>query len=121
MAKRSSSKPKGSPSKNAKSRSSSNATNGAIEQRVVAVAEQIGRIVGTVQARTEGWLSRKESDSAAAKPTRTTAMARSGGVVDAPGKRHRRPMPSQQGVKHSDTRIAKVKTSNESRRRGGGR
>jgi hypothetical protein len=120
MAKRSSSKPKESQSKNAKSRSLSNATNGAIEQRVVAVAEQIGRIVGTVQARTEGWLSRKGSGSAAAKP-RTTARARSGGVVDAPGKRHRRPMPSQQGVKHSDTRIAKVKTSNESRRRGGGR
>ena len=94
-----------------------------MEQRVVAVAEQIGRIVGTVQARTKGWLGRKGSGSRAVgkTPTRMTAQARSGGVVDAPGKRHRPPMPSQQGVKHSDTRIAKVKTSNESRRRGGGR
>jgi len=125
MAKRSSSsKPNDSPSKNARSRSSSNSTNGAVEQRVVAVAEQIGRIVGTVQARTEGWIGRKGSGSRAStakKPTRSTARERSGGVVDAPGKRHRRPMPSQQGVKHSDTRIAKVKTSNESRRRGGAR
>jgi hypothetical protein len=44
---------------------------------------------------------------------------RSGGFVDAPGKKHRKPMPSTPGAKHSDTRIAKVKVVNESRRRGG--
>jgi hypothetical protein len=30
-------------------------------------------------------------------------------------------MPSQPGVKHSDARIAKMKASNRSRRRGGAR
>ena len=121
MAKRSSSsKPNDSPSKNARSRSSSNSTNGAVEQRVVAVAEQIGRIVGTVQAKTEGWLGR--TGSSAEKQARTSPRPpRSGGVVDAPGKQHRRPMPSQSGVKHSDARIAKMKASNRSRRRGGAR
>jgi hypothetical protein len=34
------------------------AGNDAMEQRVVAFAEQLGRIVGTVQARTEGWMDR---------------------------------------------------------------
>ncbi len=31
----------------------------AMEQRVLAFAEQLGRIVGTVQARTEGWMDRE--------------------------------------------------------------
>jgi hypothetical protein len=86
----------------------------------VAAAEQIGRIVGTVQAKTEGWLGR--TGSSAEKQARTSPRPpRSGGVVDAPGKQHRRPMPSQSGVKHSDARIAKMKASNRSRRRGGAR
>ncbi|MCU1385247.1 MAG: hypothetical protein JWL71_3944 [Acidobacteria bacterium] len=32
--------------------------NDAMEQRVVAFAEQLGRIVGTMQAKTEGWMDR---------------------------------------------------------------
>ena len=93
----------------------------AIEQRVVAFAEQLGRIVGTVQAKTEGWMDRDAlsrqiaavRDSAATlleqlaggaakasakTPVRAAAKSksagRSGGVVDAPGKKHRKPMPS---------------------------
>src|SRR4029079_19286910 len=84
MAKRSS-KPNGSTtgSRVVKSRSSRRATTGAIEQRVVAAAEQIGRIVGTVQAKTEGWLGR--TGSSAEKQARTSPRPpRSGGVVDAP-------------------------------------
>jgi hypothetical protein len=33
-----------------------------VEQRVVAFAEQVGRIVGTVQARADGWLDRQTLD-----------------------------------------------------------
>jgi hypothetical protein len=33
--------------------------NDPMEQRVVAFAEQLGRIVGTVQAKTEGWMDRE--------------------------------------------------------------
>jgi hypothetical protein len=113
----------------------------------VEFAEQLGRIVGTVQAKANGWLDRDAlsaqvsgiRDSAAnllehlagsqtdatAQP-RTTGpataaasnrQARSGGVVDAPGKRHRKPVPNPVGVKASDTRIAKMKHSNEVPRR----
>jgi hypothetical protein len=122
---------------------SSASTMDSVEQRVVALAEQVGRIVGTVQAKAEGWFDRKAlseqfasvRDSAAdmvkhlagavkaSKPARAKAAdatrGRSGGVVDAPGKKHRKPMPSTPGTKHSDTRIAKMKVVAESRRRGG--
>jgi hypothetical protein len=97
------------------------ATTDAMEQRLVAFAEQLGRIVGTVQAKTEGWMDRDAlskqiagvRDSAAELLTQltggvtktsmktavrtaliTTGAGRSGGVVDAPGKKHRKPMPN---------------------------
>jgi hypothetical protein len=63
----------------------------------------------------------KASKPARAKAADSTqrSRGRSGGVVDAPGKKHRKPMPSTPGTKHSDTRIAKMKVVAESRRRGG--
>ena len=116
------------------------------EQRVVAFAEQLGRMVGTVQAKADGWFDRealsaqissirdsaadlleklapggtRNADAAPARATANNQQGRSGGVVDAPGKRHRKPIPNPVGVKASDTRIAKVKLSNESRRRSRG-
>jgi hypothetical protein len=96
-----------------------------IEESVVAFAEQLGSLVGTVQARAEGWLDRKElskevgriRDSAAslldemnrkfteqrreaAKQTPTSATRPSRGPVDAPGKRHRKPVPQEPIDKH---------------------
>ena len=99
-------------------------TTDAMEQRMMAFAEQLGRMVGTVQARAEGWMDRDAlnkqitsvRDSAAelleqlsdgvtsltkaAKKTAVSAATRSkitpgrsGGVVDAPGKKHRKPAP----------------------------
>ncbi len=90
----------------------------AMEQRVMAFAEQLGRIVGTIQAKADGWLDgetlpkqvatiRDEATrlldqltggakkatkkaKAAAAAARKTAKGRSGGVVDAPGKKHRK-------------------------------
>lgn len=96
-------------------------TTDAIERRVVAFAEQLGRIVGTVQAKTEGWLDRDAlskqiasvRDGAAdlldqlaggvtkapkkrplSAASNSKSKGRSGGVVDAPGKKHRQPMPN---------------------------
>jgi hypothetical protein len=89
-----------------------------VEQKVVAFAEQLGTLVGTVQSRAEGWLDRKAltkeitriRDGAAdllahvqgarvppktARTTRATAAQPSRGLVDAPGKRHRKPLPSE--------------------------
>jgi hypothetical protein len=123
----------------------------AMERRVVAFAEQLGRIAGTVQARTEGWMDRetlttqvtKVRDAAAellerlaggaartvkTKPAvasgRGRQKGRSGGVVDAPGKKHRKPLPADPrsnvvSSQASKTRMARtmVKTN---RRRGRG-
>ena len=107
----------------AKSKSARSSQNGEaadpVEQSVVAFAEQLGRLVGTVQGRAEGWMDRtaltgqiasvRDGASALlaklsagrisapakqpAKPSvAARAIGRSGGVVDAPGKKHRKPV-----------------------------
>src|SRR5262245_7954079 len=114
----------------------------AIEQQVVAFAEQLGRVVGTVQAKSEGWLDPKAladqvsriRDSAAAllqelsaaaegeTQRSTPRRARSGGVVDAPGKKHRKPVadtPLRASAPDSRRKVT-IKTVKANRRRGRG-
>jgi hypothetical protein len=112
------------------------ATADAMEQRVVAFAEQLGRIAGTLHAKTEVWLDRQAltkqiasvRDSAAElleqladgatkgskkNPVATAALdttkGRSGSVVDAPGKRHRKPMPTDPSANIADSQAAKMR------------
>lgn len=113
-------------------------TTDAMEQRVLAFAEQVGGIAGTLQARAEGWM-RSETlntqiasvrDGAAAlleqlaggnrkastkKPAAATVprgrTGRSGGMVDAPGKKHRKPMPSDPDASMADSQAAKRRTA----------
>lgn len=117
-----------------------------MDEKVTAFAEQLGRMLGTVQGKAEGWLERQtlkddlinvrdsasrlleqlmggSATASAKKPAKKKAggsasRGRSGGVVDAPGKRHRKPVPSV-GGRVDDSRIAKVKITKESKRRGG--
>ena len=98
-----------------------------MEQRVIAFAEQLGRIVGTIQAKADGWLDGESLQeqiatvrddaahlleqltggakkaakraTAAAAVARKAGKGRSGGVVDAPGKTHRRKAASGAGAK----------------------
>lgn len=121
----------------------------AIEERVIAFAEQLGRIVGTVQAKAEGWLDPEElkkqiggvrehatdllehltpktpntpAKKPAAAPRR--ASGRSGGIVDAPGKKHRKPMPSDPDAKNAARQASRLPgataTVKANRRRGRG-
>jgi len=123
----------------------------ALEQRVVAFAEQLGRIAGTVQAKAEGWMDRKTLNEQLAsvrdgaadllkqlakgttkvskkKPAAAAArrgnQGRSGGRVDAPGKKHRKPMPADPGARIADSQAAKMRTAKTmektNRRRGRG-
>jgi hypothetical protein len=111
------------------------ATADTMEQRVVAFAEQLGRIAGTLHAKAEGWLDREAltkqigsvRDSAAAlleqladgatspkrNPVATAALdprkGRSGGVVDAPGKTHRKPVRTDPGANIADSQAAKMR------------
>jgi hypothetical protein len=116
----------------------SGATTFAIEQRVLAFAEQLGRIAGTFQAKAEGWMDRdavtkqiasvrdgaaklleqlaggttKASDRyPAAAVTLGKARRRSGGVVDAPGKKHRKPVSSDSAAKTAASQAAKLRAA----------
>ena len=126
-------------------------TASAIEERVVAFAEQLGRIVGTVQAKADGWMDRDAlsqqiasvRDSAAglleqlaggaapganeqpaAAAPRAEKKNRSGGVVDAPGKKHRKPAPADPRAAKAGSQAAKMRTARTmvktNRRRGRG-
>ena len=130
---------------------SGGATSDAMEQRVVAFAEQLGRIARTFSAKAEGWLDREAltkqiasvRDGAAElleqlaggatkgskrNPATTAALGktktRSGGVVDAPGKKHRKPMPTDPSANIADSQAAKMRPAKTmvktNRRRGRG-
>jgi hypothetical protein len=106
-----------------------------IEQRLVAFAEQLGRMVGTIQAKAEGWMEREtlnrqiasvrdgaahllEQLADATKATKTPAAAargagrgRSGGVVDAPGKRRRKPTRNDLSANVAHSQAGKLRTA----------
>jgi hypothetical protein len=107
------------------------------EQRVVAFAEELGRIAGTVQAKADGWMDREilsrqiasvrdaaanllgQLAGGAAKGSRKKPAAaargrnrgRSGGMVDAPGKKHRKPMPTDPETNVADAQAAKMRAA----------
>jgi len=135
MAKRDDGRQRASGSKTTTTGASDATTADAMEQRVLAFAEQLGRVVGTIQGKTEGWLDRETlnnqiasvRDSAAhlleqlageAKApqkkkaaTPGASKGRSGGVVDAPGKKHRRPAPADPRAKLAVSQAAKLRTA----------
>ena len=116
--------------------SDATATTDAMERRVVAFAEQLGRIVGTVQAKTEGWMDRdalnrqiasvrdsaaellehleasvtKAKTKAVGAATTAKIKGRSGGVVDAPGKKHRKPTPADPRALSADAKTANARS-----------
>ena len=102
-------------------------TSDAMEERLLAFADQMGTMVGTVQRRAEGWLESEAvraevariKDSASdlleymnslapslrssakgtrpSRPVATPAKVTNRGPVDAPGKQHRKPPPQELG------------------------
>jgi hypothetical protein len=117
-----------------------------IEPRVIAFAEQLGRLIGAVEARAEGWLDRRTLHTELARirdgasdlidrmkrarlsgkkvAATPPAVARpSRGAVDAPGKRHRKAPPQQRLDKRMGEPMGKhlgQKTFKNSMRRGRG-
>ena len=125
-------------SNTASNTSSGTPTADVLEERVVAFAEQLGRIAGTVHAKAAGWMDGDElkkelarvRDGAADLLQRLTpdtpavaenrpiggaarrpSRARSGGIVDAPGKKHRSPMPTDPGANRADSQAAKMRAA----------
>ena len=107
----------------------------ALERQVVAFGEQLGRMAGTFQRKADGWLDRqalmkqvatvrdsasellehlargatKAAKTKAATATLRNSEGRSGGVVDAPGKRHRKPMPTDPSANLADSQADKMR------------
>jgi len=124
----------------------------AVEQRLMAFAEQLGRIVGTIQAKADGWLEgdtlhkqiatvrddaarlldqltggakkATKKATAAAAAARQAGRGRSGGVVDAPGKKHRKKAQSDPEAKTARSQAEKMRMAKTmvktNRRRGRG-
>jgi hypothetical protein len=63
---------------------------------------------------------RPEGASVPTRATRPRGELRSGGTVDAPGKRHKPSTPSLRGTPHSDESIAKARKAEALRRRSRG-
>ena len=112
-------------------------------EQAIALAEQLGRIAGTIEGTAESWMNRQTlteqltrvRDSATQmlegltggtakgrkrgeekKPARA-ASAQQADPAHAPGKRRRKPAPTMKGVKKSDQRIPKMKTAAAVRQR----
>jgi hypothetical protein len=115
-------------------------TANAMEQRVMAFAEQLGRIAATIHAKAEGWMDRetlneqiasvrdgaahlleqlaggatkapkKKADVASARRGNNRGnKGRSGGVVDAPGKKHRKAAPTDPDASIADSQADKMR------------
>src|SRR6187200_3640651 len=109
-----------------------------LEKQVVAFAEQLGRIAGTVHAKTAGWMDgdalKKElarvrdgaadllqrltadpqdvaKNKRAAASTTRRSRGRSGGIVDAPGKKRRAPTPAGSGATRAKSQTAKMRAA----------
>jgi hypothetical protein len=117
-----------------------------IEPKMIAFAERLGRLIGTVEAKAEGWLDRKtlntelarirdgaselidrlnrarvSQQKAAAIPAAAGRPSR--GAVDAPGKRHRKAPPQERLGPRMGDPVGKhlgQKTFKNSMRRGRG-
>ena len=115
-------------------RDQKNATD--LGEQAIALAEQLGRIAGTIEGTAESLMNRqtltdqltrvrdsatqmlegltggtaKRRKAAKKKPARA-ASAQQADPAHAPGKRRRKPAPTMKGVKKSDERIPKMRTA----------
>ena len=116
-----------------KSKTTQTAPVSGLERQVLAFAEQLGYVAGSIESRAEGWKDREKlsrqltsvRDGAkqllgqlasgvasrvrrAPAPKRPVRKARSGGTVDAPGKKHRKPAPAGPPAAAARTRNTRV-------------
>ena len=107
-----------------------------LEDQVLAFAEQLGYVAGSIQSKAEGLTDREKLSRQVAgvrdgakrllqqlasgvasrvrrtpAPKRPVRKARSGGTVDAPGKRHRKPPPAGPSAQITRTQTAKLRAA----------
>ena len=108
----------------------------ALERQVLAFAEQLGYVAGSIESRVDSRIDREKlsrqvtsvRDGAKhlleqlatgvasrvrrpSAPKRPVRKARSGGTVDAPGKKHRKPAPAGPSAADARTRNARVRAA----------
>ena len=113
-----------------------------LAEQATALAEQLGRIAGTIEGTAESWMNQqtltdqltrvrdratqmlegltdtvKRRKAATKKQPARTASARRADPAHAPGKRRRKPAPTMKGIKKSDERIPKMRTAAAARQR----
>ena len=114
-------------------------------EQAIALAEQFGRVAGTIQGTAEAWVQRQQltdqltrvRDGATGmlktlkakapkgrfaskrKPAKAASASRTrkADPAHAPGKRHRKPAPTKRGVKKSNQAIPKMRTAAAARQR----
>ena len=110
-------------------------------EQAIALAEQLGRIAGTIEGTAESWLDTQKltaqltrvRDGAsqmlesltgqlatrrkASKPKQATPKMQAADPAPAPGKKRRKPAPTLRGVKKSDERIPKMRLAETARQR----
>ncbi len=114
---------------------------GTVEDRVLAFAEQLGWMAGTLEKKAEGWMDRETlqkqisavrdgassllqqpaagatkgvrgaKKKTAPAPAPKRAAGRSGGAVDAPGKKHRKPAPATLGLGGAKAQAASLRAA----------
>jgi hypothetical protein len=80
---------------------------------IVAFAERLGHVAGAMHARVDRLRGRAPARKRSGGARAAGAPSRSGGVVDAPGKKHRKAPQRRRGVKHSELAIAKMTTAKD--------
>ena len=109
-----------------------------LSEQAMALAEQLGRIAGTVEGTAEAWLrnpgladqlarvrdgaadmlkSLTKGKTTGKKKKAVGRAARKADPARAPGKKRRKPAPSLVGVKKSDERIPKMRSAAAARQR----
>ena len=115
-----------------------------LSEQAVALAEQLGRIAGTIEGTAGTWMNRQKvadqltrvrdqatqmleglagsvakgrKASKAASAKAPAPRARQADPAHAPGKRRKKPAPTLRGVKKSDERIPKMRTAAAARQR----
>ena|SRR5688572_18242512 len=115
-----------------------------LSEQAIALAEQLGRMAGTIEGTAEAWLNRQkltdqltrvrdsatemlkslgagvstgraQSTGKSAKPA--SVSSRKADPAHAPGKRRRKPAPTMRGVKKSEQAIPKMRTAKAVRQR----
>src|SRR5262245_14802798 len=86
-----------------------------LEKRVVALAARMGHIAGRMRAAVDGLRTIRDGKHGVGRTNGADVRPRSGGHVDAPGKKHRKAPARRSGIKHSDQAIAKVTSRKQTR------